>query len=77
MSMGVYIKDMEMPKTCFDCDVVVCVCNRYYDPKFTRDHSERHPDCPLVEMRDECDGDSCPIKYDPDEFFSAERSDGR
>ena len=38
----------------------------------------------LVEVHDECDSDSCPIhfadeqpKYDPDEFFSAERSDGR
>ena len=29
------------------------------------------------DAQDECDSDSCPIKYDPDEFFSAERSDGR
>ena len=25
------------------------------------------------DAQDECDSDSCPIKYDPDEFFSAER----
>lgn len=31
----------------------------------------------LVGAQDVCDGDSCQIKYDPDEFFSAERSDGR
>lgn len=37
----------------------------------------RHQDCPLVEVQDECDGNSCPIAYSADEFFSAERSDGR
>lgn len=33
-------------------------------------------DCPLVEAQDKCDSDSCPIQYNADEFFSAERSDG-
>lgn len=41
------------------------------------------PNCG-ADMRETCDIDSCPIhfpdeqpKYDPDEFFSAERGDGR
>ena len=121
--MSVLIKGMQMPKTCVGCDIGVGICDRIYDPKFTRYRSERHPDCPLVEVKEPhgdlierdallrgegryiialgkegidveeikrapmvieaetCDSDSCPIhfpdeqpKYDPDEFFSAERS---
>ena len=50
--MGVLIKGMKMPKTCVDCDVGVSICDRVYDPHFTRYRSERHPDCPIVEVKE-------------------------
>lgn len=52
--MGVYIKGMDMPKSCYDCDIGVCICNRYYDPNFDINDTQikRHPDCPLVEVKD-------------------------
>lgn len=51
--MGVYVKGMEMPKSCYDCDIGVCICNRYYDPNFDINEAQikRHPDCPLVEVK--------------------------
>jgi len=52
--MGVYIKGMDMPKSCCDCDIGVCICNRYYDPNFDINDTKikRHPDCPLVEVKE-------------------------
>lgn len=51
--MGVYIKDMEIPKSCRDCDIGFTICNRYYDPNFGINDAriKRHPDCPLVEVK--------------------------
>ena len=40
--MGVYIKGVEMPKSCFDCRYICGLSNSH---KFTR---KRHPLCPIV-----------------------------
>lgn len=54
----VAIKDMEMPKSCFDCSFCelpgsLCVCKAghfTYERKkeFTK---RRHPNCPLIEIK--------------------------
>lgn len=52
----IVIKDMEMPKSCFDCKIrgrlggtnVSYFCNLVHcDAKF---FTERHKDCPLIEV---------------------------
>ena len=56
--MGVYIKGMEMPKTCWDC-----ACSIYYESQdkamcditdetldYTLWKRERRPDCPLIDI---------------------------
>ena len=83
--MSVLIKGMKMPESCFQCPFRVKInpddmCCRATMREFEETWGSivcRHIDCPLVEVQDECDGDSCPIQYSADEFFSAERSDGR
>ena len=44
--MGVYIKGLEMPENCFDCEIGSCSLKDRL--KYIED---RHPDCPLVEIR--------------------------
>jgi hypothetical protein len=50
MSMGVYIKGLEMPKSCAECPVNMNICKRGY--KYLLAHMElynqRADDCPLV-----------------------------
>lgn len=54
--MGVYIKDMEMPKSCFECPFMLHRCFCLVNPKieFTdKEYSElkgRYVGCPLVEV---------------------------
>lgn len=44
--MGVYIKGIEMPKNCFDCEIFG-LCSL----KDRLEHiKDRNPDCPLVEI---------------------------
>ena len=47
--MGVYVPKAELPKTCGECKMFEAAgCYLFRDIKFTK---ERHPDCPLVEVR--------------------------
>ena len=53
--MGVYIKGMEMPKTCIDCSFEVfasCIINARDIEEFCSCQSTvfKCPDCPLVEI---------------------------
>lgn len=52
--MGVYIPDMEMPKTCANCDFVEPIglmCTRIHKFLDREDYRyERDKDCPLVEV---------------------------
>lgn len=61
--MGVIIKDMNMPKSCFNCafcsplvipdEIYFCDCPVVSDALNITDAVEweyRHPDCPLVEV---------------------------
>ena len=53
--MGIYVKDMEMPKSCFECDLYndesnFCKAQKEYLPfaLFGRDY--KGANCPLVEV---------------------------
>ena len=53
--MGIYVKDMEMPKSCFECDLYndesnFCKAQKEYMPfaLFGRDYKSAN--CPLVEV---------------------------
>ena len=56
--MGVYIKGMEMPNNCHECEFVdilpTCPCRKMADDDFWNNVSlavEGHKDCPLVEVQ--------------------------
>ena len=54
---GVYIKGMEMPKTCEDCNLesfcdLWVVARRMCDCEDHKGATIRHPDCPLIEVPD-------------------------
>lgn len=62
--MGIYIKGMEMPKSCFYCpfrkkvnpdDCVCMAMNREFEETFALIAGRRHKDCPLVEVPDHGD----------------------
>jgi hypothetical protein len=44
---GVYIKDIEMPKSCYDC-TMESICNRWalHDAEWQKENRDK--DCPLV-----------------------------
>lgn len=48
--MGVYIKGMEMPKVCYDCDFCTygfcSQINRYVTDSYSREE-----DCPIIELQ--------------------------
>ena len=54
--MGVYIKGMEMPKSCFECkldlrtDVCQVFCEWNAEHPYSIRAKDRLPDCPLVEV---------------------------
>ena len=53
--MGVYIKDMTMPKNCADCpcmgqEFFRCNINGARFFKVRDSMAKRHPDCPLIEV---------------------------
>lgn len=61
--MSVIVKNMEMPIMCTDCNLnyygqgdnyACCYCS-ITDKEI--DYIARHPDCPLVEVEDEEDGE--------------------
>lgn len=51
--MGIYLPNMEMPKSCWDCPLLntsPCACKGY---STALEHTtNRHPDCPLVPVPD-------------------------
>lgn len=52
--MGIYLRGMEMPKACYECDIED---EYYFRPVNNRDTDEvratgRHEDCPLVEIKE-------------------------
>lgn len=56
--MGVYIKGMEMPNNCHECELVdilpTCPCKKMADEDFWNNVSlavEGHKDCPLSEVK--------------------------
>ena len=64
MSMGVFIKGMEMPKSCFDCKMMVAkAVNEIEIMKYccflrkTALGVNRRKDCPLVEVPTESEGE--------------------
>ena len=70
---GVYIKGMEMPKSCFYCpfrekanpdDYVCMAMNREFEETFALIAGRRHKDCPLVEVPDHGDLIEKPILID-------------
>lgn len=50
--MGVYIPDMNFPKSCWDCDLAdtEAFCPLIRNGSFDLDLEGRLPGCPLVEM---------------------------
>lgn len=48
--MGVYMKNLQVPKTCFDCplcyDYLCCIV----DEDLKAHAYDRHPNCPLIEI---------------------------
>ena len=47
--MGIYLRNMEMPKTCWYCEFNkhhVCICNR----KHIDNVNAKLPTCPLIEI---------------------------
>ena len=55
--MGVYIKGMEMPKSCFECpwrckvdpENLLCrISGKYFEETFSGTIQNRHKSCPLV-----------------------------
>lgn len=45
--MGIYIKDMEMPKVCYDCDFCTYgFCSRI--ERYVTDSYSREEDCPII-----------------------------
>ena len=75
---GVYIKGMEMPKNCDDCDFME-VHGEYGNAEcpfgiFIRCASEKNPDCPLIPVPDHgrlIDADALDDTYEPLGIFSA------
>ena len=49
--MGVYIKDMEMPKSCWECRFELNNMCRATINRMRVESCDRHPDCPLIEVR--------------------------
>ena len=49
MSMGVYIKDMEMPKNCYNC-WLGHKCPKYEVLLWNEIDKKRKADCPLIEV---------------------------
>lgn len=59
--MGVYIKDMEVPKTCEDCNLE-SFCDRWVEARkmcgelaVRTKATIRHPDCPLIPVQEHGD----------------------
>ena len=51
--MGIYIPDMDMPKSCWDCDIAngdEAYCPLVENGSFSLDLEGRLPDCPLKEI---------------------------
>ena len=80
--MGVYIKDLEMPKNCMDCKLRLCDCcvlsNQYIADLIRENPDERPDSCPLREVsilkehgdlidRDQLEPDA---EYDDGEFWA-------
>lgn len=48
--MGVYLKYMKMPKSCWDCPLRPPICSLWGDLGYGESKQKRHEDCPLVEV---------------------------
>lgn len=81
MSMGVYIKDMEMPTSCFECnlrkvwdDGIQCLVNK----GIWMDADGKHGCCPLVEVETHGDLiDRDKLEKDIDKYIGGEESRSR
>lgn len=58
--MGVYIKNMDMPKNCFECpwrckvdpENLLCrISGEYFEETFSGTIQNRHKSCPLIELQ--------------------------
>ena len=63
--MSVLIKNMKMPKSCYECkldlrtDICSAFCNWEIEHPYTIMAIDRLPDCPLVEVPDLRDVNAC------------------
>lgn len=82
--MGLYIKDMEMPKSCFNCKFPrACqAITRRIDEMvrtelFPQDH--RHSDCPITEVPEPhgrlIDADKLADSFEPSDFWNPDAED--
>ena len=72
--MGVYIKGMEMPTSCFSCpfrekvnpdDYVCMALNKEFEETFSLSVGKRHKDCPICQIGILNCGRGSNIKYLP------------
>lgn len=53
--MSIYIKDMEMPKSCAGCPIDSDSCELWTQLPVTLLSDVRHEDCPLIEIKEDKD----------------------
>lgn len=49
--MGIYLRNMEMPKNCVVCKNYY-YCELWLELTVNKRYKERHPDCPIVEVKE-------------------------